>query len=242
MDLLYTLKNNDYNPEFQYSLRSAVKNLSFDKLFIVGGCPSILDKSKIVYIKTPTFPLKYETTSNNLFVACSDPRLSDNFILMNDDFFLLKRISNPVKEFNLNFGTVEEVIHRYKVAFNGKESKYLRGMIEALEYFRNDLKIMNPISYELHTPMIINKANFLELLKLPNNTTPAFHMNKRSIYGNLFMKDSVKINDVKIYGNSNFYSYSLKDKKMISSSDNSWKSKLKNYIPQLFKEKSPYEL
>lgn len=51
MDIVYLVKECRINEELTYSLRSLV-NLPHDKVFLVGGCPTNIDKTKITHIPT----------------------------------------------------------------------------------------------------------------------------------------------------------------------------------------------
>ena len=147
MDVVYTLRNTDECEEIIYSLRS-LKNLPHDKVFIVGGCPKNINKEKVIYIPTLQNNSKYKNTTNNLKIACLDNRLSSDFILMNDDFFIMSPIENVEKELNLNFGTVDSVIEKYYQR-RKKTNVWLRGMIETKEYLQK-IGNKNPLSFELH--------------------------------------------------------------------------------------------
>ena len=234
MDIVYLVKNCVTNEELTYSLRS-LSNLPHNRVFIVGGCPTNLNKSKLIHCPISQGNDRYTNTTNSLKHICQDERLSENFILMNDDFFILKPIIDPETELNLCRGTIQEVIqeigHRYETG-----SPYLTGMKQTHIYLR-DLGYSKPLSYELHTPMVINKKRFLDVFSLPYiETIRKGHI--RSIYGNLYLKDSQKIRDVKVY--QNFYT-PLGSDKFLSTEDNSW-PRVKNYLGVIFPEKSPYEL
>lgn len=234
MDIVYLVKNCVTNEELTYSLRSIV-NLPHDKVFMVGGCPTNLDKSKLTHIPTTQGTDRYSNTTNGLKLICQDERLSENFILMNDDFFILKPIIDPETELNLFRGPIQEVIqeigHRYETG-----SPYLTGMKQTHIYLR-DLGYSKPLSYELHVPMVINKKRFLELFSLPYiESVRAGHF--RSIYGNLYLQGSKQIRDVKVY--RDFYT-PLGSDKFLSTEDNSW-PRVKNYLDRLFPDKGPYEL
>ena len=206
-----------------------------NQVFIVGGCPPNLNKSKLIHSPISQGNDRYENTTNSLKHICQDARLSDNFILMNDDFFILKPINNPETELNLYRGTIQEVIneigHRYETG-----SPYLTGMKQTHIYLR-DLGYNKPLSYELHTPMVLNKKRFLALFSLPYiETIRKGHI--RSIYGNVYLKDSQEIRDVKVY--RDFYT-PLGSDKFLSTEDNSW-PRIKQYVGTLFPDKCPYEL
>ena len=232
MDIVYLVKNCVTNEELTYSLRS-LSNLPHNQVFIVGGCPTNLNKSKLIHCPISQGNDRYENTTNSLKHICNDTRLSEDFILMNDDFFILKP-TDPSK-LNLCRGTIQEVIneigHRYETG-----SPYLTGMKQTLIYLK-DLGHSEPLSYELHVPMVLNKKRFLDLFSLPYiDTIRKGHI--RSIYGNVYLKDSQKIRDVKVY--RDFYT-PLGSEKFLSTEDNSW-PRVKKYLERLFPDKSPYEI
>ena len=166
---------------------------------------------------------------------CQDPELSENFILMNDDFFILKPIKDPISELNLCRGTIQEVLIELRKR-NGDDTPYTVSMAQT-QIFLQDLGYKEPLSYELHTPMVINKNSFLSIFSLPHiDSISAGH--QRSIYGNLFLKNSKKIKDVKVYKN---FQTDNTNETFLSTEDNSWPM-VKPYIDRLFPNKSPYEL
>lgn len=233
MDVVYLVKNCIENEELTYSLRSLV-NIPHDKVFIVGGCPHNVDKRKVTYISIPPTVTKYKTTTNNLKSVCLDSRLSSDFILMNDDFFILKPIKNPRKELNLCRGTIKDVLKEMSYR-HSVDSQYMLGMKQA-EIFLSDLGHPEPLSYELHIPMVMNKEKFLSIFQLPYiDSIKVLH--KRTIYGNLFMKDSTKIRDVKVY--RDFFTPIGSDK-FLSTEDISFR-RVKGFLTELFPKKSEFE-
>ena len=234
MDVVYLVKNSQYNEELIYSLRSLV-NLPHDKVFIVGGCPSEIDKSKIIHIPTAQTGNKYKNTTTGLKTACEDIRLSQEFILMNDDFFVLKQINEPKEELNMCRGTISEVLCKMRSRHN-TDGLYMTSMHQTDVYLQ-DIGFKEPLSYELHVPMVIDKTKFLRMFSLPYLTDSQL-IHKRSIYGNLYLKDSKKIEDVKVYRD---FFVPLGSDKFLSTEDISF-SRVKSYLGKLFPTKSPYEL
>lgn len=229
MDIVYLVKECQECEELTYSLRSLV-NIPHDKVFIVGGCPYNIDKSKVIHIPIYQPNSKYQNTTNNLKLICKDPRLSEDFILMNDDFFILK----PVVEEDLNLcrGTIREVLKEYKNKYGTND--YILGM-EQTGIFLNDLGIIKPLSYELHIPMVMNKKNVLNMFSLPFiNSLKVIH--KRTLYGNLFYTNSKIIKDVKVLDANSQVKYDS----FLSCSDSGWLF-IKNYLSNLFPNKSIYE-
>lgn len=235
MDIVYLVKNCVTNDELTYSLRSLV-NLPHDKVFLVGGCPTNLNKHNIIHVPVAQGPDKFANTRHNIQLICKDDLLSDDFILMNDDFFIAKPIQDVVKELNLCRGKIEDVEKEYLARFNGGTSEYMTGMKQTRIYLQ-DMGYKEPLSYELHTPMVMNKKNVLGLFSMPYlDSIKVLHW--RSIYGNKYLKDSRVIGDVKVLQD---YFYPLGSDTFFSSEDNSW-PRLKTYIGKLFPKKSVFEI
>ena len=233
MDIVYLVKNSPTNEELTYSMRS-LENIPHDKVFLVGGCPSNIDRGKVIYIPTLQGPNKYKNTTLGLKTVCEDSRLSEDFILMNDDFFILKPIQFPVSELNLCRGTIQEVLASMRAKF-GTDTYYTVSMAQT-QAFLQDLGYSTPLSYELHIPMVINKKSFLGLFSLDYIGSIQFG-HYRSIYGNLYLKDSKEVEDVKVYCDN----MTRHSDKFLSTEDNSWPL-IRPEVEALFPVKSPYEL
>lgn len=230
MDIVYTLRNCNICEELVYSLRS-LRNLPHDKIFFAGGFPNNIRREDIVHISTTQTGTKWQNSLNNIKFACLDNRLSDDFILMNDDFFILKPIT--VQQLNLNLGTVADVYSKY--LNRNSSSLYAQGMKRTAEYlFR--LGITIPLSFELHIPMVLNKKKVLQIFEMPGiNDIPALHL--RTIYGNLFIKDSIYHKDVKVLNSDIFCGT---DDTFLSCGDFTWKQ-VKPFLEKALPEKSRYE-
>ena len=237
MDVVYTLKYSETNEELLYSIRSLC-NIPHDVVYIVGGCPSGLNVKKLVHIPIPAMSSKYDTTLNNLYEISKLEDLSENFIWMNDDFFILQKISNPVKELNLCQIQMKEWVISF-MKRNLRLTKYMYG-VQQTSLYLNRIGIKNPVGYELHIPFIYNKSNVKTMFSL-SGIGKVPNLQPRSVYGNMFLKESVESKDVKILRNS-VVDFSLIDKqKFLSSSDITW-PKVKPYLQRKFKNKCVYEL
>ena len=233
MDIVYLVKDSPTNEELTYSMRSLV-NIPHDKAFLVGGCPGNIDRNKVIYIPTLQGPNKYKNTTLGLKTVCEDSRLSEDFILMNDDFFILKPIQDPVSELNLCRGTISDVLAEIRSRI-GVDTYYTISMAQT-EVFLQDFGYNRPLSYELHIPMAMNKKTFLGLFLL-NYIGSIQYGNYRSIYGNLYLKDSRVVKDVKIYRDY----VPERNETFLSTEDNSWPL-IRPEVEALFPGKSPYEL
>ena len=235
MDIVYLLKDTSKNEELVYSLRSLV-NLPHDKVYLVGGCPLEINKERVTHIPTRQTNDKYKNTTTSIEVAARDPRISEDFILMNDDFFILQPIKDPEKELNLCRGPINEVLAEYTKRYGPDANSYLIGMRQTNIYLQ-DLGVKEPLSYELHIPITMAKTNVLRLFQLPYlHSLQVIH--KRTIYGNLFKNNSQQVEDVKVRRKTYWPIY---NQKFLSTEDDSWQY-VKPYIHSLFPGKGPYEI
>lgn len=109
---------------------------------------------------------------------------------MNDDFFAIKPVLNLEKSINLSLGLLEEAIKIYKIT---KESSRWKRAFKQVYDLLKSLNIPEPYyNYESHTPLIINKSKYLEVMNLPKvlqfrKTKNVLH--KRTLYKNIDKKE-----------------------------------------------------
>lgn len=228
VDLVYICRSGK-NEELRYSIRSAVANLSFDNLWVIGGKPNWYIGNHIYIDQTRN---KYTNARNNLKALAESEQVSDKFILMNDDFYII----NKVDEIPYMYaGTLSDKIQNREDLFSGNSyNKLLKTTLRTISK-----KISGPaLDYELHVPMVMEKnklANALKFLGL-----------WRSTYGNLFNVGGIKMTDVKVYDESSvFYpnSYKLENLKYdyLSSNDDSFEMIKETILDDLFPNKTDYE-
>jgi hypothetical protein len=189
MDIVYVVRHAEDNEELRYSLRS-LANLPHDRVWIAGYKPTWV--SGVGEIPTVQSGSKWENSTGNLLAACLHPDVSERFVLFNDDFFVMHPIDAvPV----LHRGPVSEVAAAY--ARNG-ESHYLTGMLETAALLRR-LGHPDPLSYELHVPMTLDKARCAEVLGIPGQMGMRLRvLHKRTLYGNVEAVGGAETHDVKV--------------------------------------------
>ena len=199
-DLVYIVKASEYNPDLQMSLRSVAKFCDYRNIWIIGYKPTWVKNTN--HIATKQNQDKWKNSITNYLAACNCPEISENFILMNDDFFALKPIRDWRRSLNVCLGTLEEEVEKNKDDI--KKSRWKYGFDYALDIL-NTLNCKNTYNYEAHLPIIINKQNFLNMMNLPlirEFMTTRKVLHKRSIYKNLYPEYSTAkpkiISDVKI--------------------------------------------
>jgi hypothetical protein len=228
MDLVYICKDGD-NEELRYSIRSAIKNLPHDKVWVVGGKPDWYTGN---YIEVSQSKAKYTNAKNNLKAICSSEDISESFILMNDDFYIINKVKSVPYMYS---GTLDDKIKQRENIFNG--NTYMILLKQTLGSLRIKKKTI-ALDYELHVPMVMEKKKLAKVLKLSGLW--------RSVYGNVFDVGGIKMKDVKVYEKkSKFYknSYDINNLKYdyLSSNDDSFEMIKSLILEKRFPHKTVYE-
>jgi hypothetical protein len=228
MNFVYICKDGE-NEELRYSIRSVVKNTNDPKIWVVGGKPDWYVGNYIPVLQNQH---KYQNALNNLRAACASEQIPEDFILMNDDFYITNKI-NEIKIYNN--GLLEDQINQYHNL--GLRSTYLNRLGKTYAYLqRRD--ISNPISYELHIPMPMEKNKLITILEEQYSTL------WRSKYGNTFNIGGETVKDVKVHKSGGLVALSYnQDQEQIpylSSADSSFMFLL-DYLTTNFPDKSIYE-
>ena len=247
-DLVYILKPSEKNIDLRYSLRSVERFCNYRQIWFVGYKPTW--STNIKYIPTLQNQDKWKNSIINYRAACNCPQVSDNFILMNDDFFAISEIKDWKDDLNVCLGTLQDTIKKY--AEKEKRSRWQEAFTYAEELLK-ELNCNTIYDYETHLPIIINKKNFLRMLRMPEliefqRTDKILH--KRSIYKNLYPDENMPepriIEDVKITLKHDLSSKWLKQN-WISVFDNVTGNnkdfpKFNSFLTKLFPNKSKYEI
>lgn len=156
MDVVYLVRQGE-NPELRMSLRSLRNYRNLDRVWIFGGCPEWV--TNVNHVATPQDGNKHHNTNWAMRAACQHPGVSDPFVYMNDDMYFMEAIDAIP---TLNRGTIAATIAWYHRA-GVVHSRYVRGMRNTLRYLKHH-GFDNPLSFELHTPMVIRKKTMLAAL------------------------------------------------------------------------------
>lgn len=229
MDFVYICKDGD-NEELRYSIRSVDASFPEANIWVVGGKPGWYVGN---YIKVPQNLTKYKNAFYNLKSITESEAISESFVLMNDDFYIVKKIDSIN---TYHGGSLLEKINLYqKINSNSGYTRKLSATYKKVV----SLGIENALDYELHVPMIMEKEKLKEILKYQDQFL------WRSIYGNLFNVGGEQIEDVKVYtkGPLVLKSYNLKKEEHIylSSADTSFDLILNNILKEQFITKTKYE-
>ncbi|WP_406425861.1 hypothetical protein [Streptomyces sp. NBC_01589] len=156
-DIVVPVREGAVNEQLRYALRSWAAHLPHGRVWLVGHRPQWA--AGVGHIPTRQAGTKYQNTTVAVRAACEHPDVSERFLLCNDDFFAM----HPVEEMPVfHRGPVRRVEAYYAARASGK---YLRGMRETRELLES-LGHPEPLSYELHVPLPVDRAGMLNVLEL----------------------------------------------------------------------------
>lgn len=227
-DIVYIVRDGA-NEELRYSLRSVEKNFRFRRVIIYGGKPDDIHPDKYVHVNQHG-ATRYEMTRNVIRQACDDNDITPDFWLFNDDFFIMRPLHSYKTE---NGGLLWDHIDRIERGYGITEyTKQLRHLLYTLER-QNRFKC--PKDYDLHKPMLINRAKMAAVIdNYPDETAV------RSLYGNVWDIHGPQGEDCKF--GSAAGDPKRKDIDIISTSDEAFKGgDIGVYIRDQFPDRSRFE-
>jgi len=186
-DVVYVLGTGSHwnDNELRFSLRSLASNLNgIRNVFVVGAKPKFLQN--IIHIQANDEFEPAKNADGNIILkvlkACADERLSDNFLFINDDHLIL----DPIE--------ILEVPQFHK----GDMKDYDRDFWK-LNFWRERLKRtmhilydrgLTTFNFDCHTPMLINKIRFVEIMNSFNYGAD-IGLTMKSLYGNSENSNSI---------------------------------------------------
>lgn len=225
MDVLYTLGTGSLyqNAEIKQSVKLLNRHVDYDRLFIIGEKPNLGGKYEFIPFKDQL------TRTNNVFLKlvkmCEETDISENFLYMMDDVFILKDID----------------IDHYPMYHSGE----LKDLPNISSYFKeiNNTKMFlakqnkPTLNFGVHCPIVYNKKKIMEIdsfywkeVNGKNN-----QLNPRVLYGNytegnkVFTKDCKLIRDYPMEELKTL----LKDKEWFSIGSRSYEGNIKRYLESL---------
>lgn len=214
-DIVYYFQGKE-SEELKYSIRSAVENISFNRIFLIGDKPKWFKETKrSIYIKSQNLNLQRHGLGSvailHLNRLLNSGEMPDEFLLFNDDFYIMRRIEEWTDYYR------DEKDYKEKAL---KNHAYHQKTIRSYQY----TEIKKP--YNLHAPILIKKENFIDLLE-KWKTFKNQDIDFRTLYGNLYIKTNKSIRDFKI-GQNYKYDYeglhNIEHAQFISTSDLSFKN------------------
>lgn len=228
MDIVYIYRAGWNNcAELKYSLRWLKNITNFTwKVFLVGYKPDWMSNEVIHIPAEDPFQIKMQNALHKITLACSDSRISEDFILMNDDFFFLK----PTEVVYWNQGTINDHINKRSNSWKWG-SEYWHWLVRTGQLFPSGL------DFSLHRPIIYNKRKFKDLFYF-------YDFNDRILLRNTYCNHYKIVWEYAEDYKTNSFVQLMEDKPEIFSTGD-WiinDTRFVEYMEKLFPEKSIYEL
>jgi hypothetical protein len=227
MDYVYICREGD-NEELRYSIRSVVAHASHDNIWLVGYKPVWYRGD---FVNLPDTATKFDNIINCTKAITNVGAISDDFVLMNDDFFFLKDVGIVP---TYHGGLLRDKIDKYVELGSRRYATLLSRTYNNL--LRQGIK--DPLDYDLHVPMPMNKQKLRESIK------KAYF--PRSGYGNINNIGGIHIQDVKTYAaknplKPNSYDFKNGDIPFVSTEDGSFQEVYEEILKDMFTEPSRFE-
>jgi hypothetical protein len=229
MDVIYPLVGT--SEEIKYSIRSLVKHTSFDKIFIIGDKPEFFEYTdKLVHIPFVQTQLKEVNIWEKVLCAAKDPRVSEEFFFMNDDYFFLEDFK------------MEEFPHYHKG--NLKDLAYINYPIQSQTGYKKSVvttyKLLKKLKlstwhFDIHTPNRYEKSKFISAYEFfKPYIYQAGHMIISTCYGNYNQLEPTYRQDIKITPNQ--VTEFIKGEKdlMFSTHDAAFNKELIEYLATIY--------
>lgn len=216
------------NEELRYSIRSVLHSFPDAEVWVVGSKPSWYGGN---FIRNKDKGTKFTNIHDSLKVIASSGLIPDNFIYMNDDFFIIDKVDEiPV----FHGGYLKDKANEYLRL--DPDSMYTRLLLKAHEKLVKQ-GIEKPLDYDIHFPLPINKKGLQSVIELP--------IMPRSAYGNLCNIGGTQVKDVKMYESGKLVSRSHdlqnSQSSFVSTTDVSFEKLLREVLADRFPNPSKYE-
>lgn len=180
----------DNNEALRYSLRS-LSNLPHGRVFISGYTPKWVT-GVVSLNRNQEGVHDLENSNRNLLGALQQSDLSDDFILMMDDVFIMR----PIDEVPVCYDrTLGDRVTRYRTG-NRFEQAY--SLLRTQDWLKKHAPIDRAyLNYEMHFPCVFNKEKLLTVMEEAMNELPLIAIRPRTLYYNYYQIKGQEVNDAK---------------------------------------------
>lgn len=239
MDIVYTFRQDIHalNNQLKYSLRSVEKHLKgVGNVFIIGAKPYLNDAIHIPYddIHSPA-----RNIALKLLAAANNPDVSEDFLYMADDHFILKSFGISSFPYFHN-GTLMGLIH-------AQRNTYKQILINTINALHKRDSINIAMNFNVHSPIVYNKTKIRQLHTIYDFTHPMGFVFK-SLYMHTFRdsfsgKTFEQLSDCKIRSDIPLFEMRdrIKDRPVFSTGKEYQCPNIYALLKELYPDKSKYE-
>jgi hypothetical protein len=135
-------------------LRSVAANLPHRKVWIFGHCPSWV--AGVGAVELDPLTDKFANQKQSIKAAVSHPGVSDQFVLMNDDMYVMREIGDELPCWHL--GSTEGYIASIPIAAKQKND-WIEAVLATARWVGG-----GPDCYEAHIPLLFDKGELARVL------------------------------------------------------------------------------
>lgn len=221
--VVYPYKREGYEFELRFSLRSLV-NMPHGQVIIAGDRSRIVS-DRVVQVANAQHRNRYLASTDNIVAAIERAGVSGNFILMNDDFFIMRK-GKP------------KLYHRGRLVdylqSSSHKGQYRAAIARTLEICEAH-GVDEPLFYGIHAPVVMNAEKLCDLVTEFRGENYLL----KTLYFNLHKQPSKLAKDVKLHG----WQYPPPSVPVISSSDRVARDRdFRRWLALQFPKPSPYEI
>jgi hypothetical protein len=238
IDVVYILGKESRwaDTEIRYSLRSVETYLTgYRRVVIIGQLPPFINPDNVLHIPhDDIYGNKARNIKAKILRAANDSRVTQNFILFNDDYFLLKPTFAPSYPYYYK-NTLPEARER-----NLNNFEFLRHIESTMLVLKaRNLPLRN---FDSHFPIVYNKKSLRQVCDEYNWNVPHGYIMK-SLYCNTLgiiggFKEDCKINHPHIFENWPNVTRGLD---MFSIGDRCINKSMEQYLHSLYPNPSKFE-
>jgi hypothetical protein len=235
VDVVYLLGKDSAweDREIRYSVRSVEKHLkNYRKIFIIGRKPLFFGPEIIEIPCDDIYTNKARNIQRKILRAASEPKIKKEFLLFNDDYFLLK--DTDAQDYPYYYKcTLDE-----SLKLNRNNSDYF----PHVESTYNLLTSHNlpTLNFDSHYPILYNKEGVKYVCEKYDWNVKAGYIFK-SLYCNSLGISGVQIRDCKINHPHIYWDEAVRNLQMFSTGDKAINKSLLLYLNSLFPKPSKYE-
>lgn len=221
--------------DLRYALRSIEKNVkNFKNIVIVGEEPKFLKNVDFIpFSDDPDKRWKERNILRKVQAACLSPLVTNNFLFMNDDHFILHEID--ATKYPYYFGGTWTISWMKNRGTYRATANHTRRWLENRGFPDNN--------FDIHCPIIYNKEKFMKSFNEIDFETP-YGYGIKTLYCASNRIDGEYMRDMKM--KMPYTLQEVKDKvegrHVVSSTDVAIKYGLGEYLQTMFPEKSRFEV
>lgn len=238
VDVIYALGKGSIhqNIELKYSLRSLEMHArNIGNVFLIGEKPKFLNYEFVQHIHVRDNNLPERNIKNKIIAACELPQLSERFLFVNDDHFLLKEID--AANYPYYFKKNMSLLQGWQV--RPRTDEYAQSLKNTHDVLSE--RGLPGKHFDIHYPIVYNKYLFPQIIQSYNWSRKYV---SKSLYSNSLNIEGIEATDLKLnraYPLATMMNM-IADREIFSIGDYAFGIDLHRLFQQLYPNKSKYEI